>query len=165
MEILLVYGQGILEALGAIALTLVFSRVKISWGTTIVVAFLVAVVVVGIRSLPIVFGIHMLVSIVIIFAYITLMTDAPKTTVFISVFASFFCLAIMEYSLNQIFINLKLLHTQDVVESSRVWMMMGYMQGILMNILAVFLQQILKPQNSWKKKVNKQPSNPANPGD
>ncbi len=154
MDLVLTYIQGVLETLGLIFLALVIARVKIKWRNTIIAAIVITAVVLAIRNMPVVFGMHLPVSILMIFIFITTMTDAPKSLVFMSVFVGFLCLATIEYSLNQLFISLGLLHLEDVAETSSVWMMIGYIQAVLMNILAVLLQLTLKPQNSWKTKIS-----------
>lgn len=154
MDIVLAYIQGIIETMGLVLLVLVFSRVDIKWGRTITAAIVITAVALIIRALPIVFGMHLAVSIILIFLFVINVTKAPKSLVFISVFASFFCLAAAEYSLNHIFISLGILRIEDVAEASNIWMIMGYIQAILLNILAVLLQLILKPKHSWKKKAD-----------
>ncbi len=153
MDIVLTYIQGIIEVLGLISLVLVFSRVNIKLGRTIAVAMIIAGITLAIRALPIVFGMHLAVSVILIFLFITIMTNSPKSLVFLSVFGSYLCLAAIEFSLNQLFISLDILHIEDVTETSKIWLMMGYIQAVLMNILAVLLQMILKPKYSWKTKV------------
>lgn len=153
MDIVLAYMQGIIEVLGLVLLVLVFSRVSIKWGRTIFAAIVITAITLTIRALPIVFGMHLAVSIILIFLIITKMTNAPKSLVFLSVFGGYLCLAATEFSLNQLFISMDILHIEDVTEASNIWMIMGYIQAILLNIIAVLLQLILKPKHSWKIKA------------
>ncbi len=150
MDIFLSYLQGVIEILGSIVLALVFSRVKIKWGRTAIVAAIIAAVIMILRTIPVIFGIHMVACILMIFIFIVMKTTANKSLAFISVFASFVCLGVIEYSLNQLFIYLGLLHIEDVTEASSIWMMMGYMQAVLMNIIAIILQLFVEPLNDWK---------------
>jgi len=155
MDIVLVYIQGIIEILGSISLALVFCRVEIKWRRILLAAAVIAAFMLVLRNIPIIFGIHLIAGLLMIFMLIIMKTEANKSLVFISVFASFFCLAAIEFSLNQLFISLDILHIEDATETSNVWMIMGYIQAVLMNVLAVVLQLILKPRNSWKIKPYK----------
>ncbi len=153
MELIVAYIQGILETMVLVCFTQVFSRVRIRWGRTIIASMVISITVLLIKTLPIEPGVHIVVSVLMIFLFIVKMTRVPKPHVFIAVFASLLCLATFEYGFNLLFISLDFLHPEDVSETSHVWMIMGYVQAVLMNLLAVLLQLFLKPRNDWKSKT------------
>ncbi len=150
MDIVLSYVQGIIEVLGSIALALVFSRVRIKWVKTTLTAAVIAAVMIGIRNLPVVFGIHMVAGIIMTFIFIISVTTADKSRAFIAVFASFLVLGVIEYSISWMLFRLNLLHIEDVGEVRSLWMLEGYIQAVLMNIIAVVLQIFLRPVYDWK---------------
>lgn len=153
MEIILNYIQGILETLGLLLVALTLCRVKIRFRSTIIAAVFITAAVLAIRNAPLIFGIHVVFSIVMIFIFIITMTDVAKSNAFVSVFAGFLFLALIEYILNQLFINLSLLSIEDATGNSNVWMIMGYIQAGLLNLMAIILQRVLEPVNRWKSEV------------
>jgi len=153
------YVQGLIEILGSILLALVFSRVKIIWGRTTVAAAVIAAMMLLIRHLPIVFGIHIAAGVLMIFLFIVWSTNANKSLVFLAVFASFFCLATIEFCLNQVFMYLNVLQIDDATRNSKIWLIMGYVQAVLMVVLALLLRMVLKPVNYWKSEVGKAKDN------
>lgn len=161
MQFALHYAQAIIEILGLISFTLVLSRLDIEWKKSIIPAMLLAAMVLMIRNLPIVFGMHILVIVIMIYAFVATMTQAPKHMVFLSIFVSIFCLASLEFCINQLFIGVGLMPRNMPDANSHMWLIMGYTQAILMNILAILIQQVLKPKYSWNSKAGDYEENDA----
>jgi hypothetical protein len=157
--IVLQYLQAIIEILGLFSFSLALSHVNIKWKKCIIPAMVLAALVLIIRNLPVVFGMHILVIVIMMFIFITKMTQAPKHMVFLSIFVSIFFLAILEFCVNQLFIGIGLMPVNDAPEKGNMWLLMGYTQAILMNILAILIQLLWKPRYSWKSEAGSHEKN------
>lgn len=149
---ILYFLQSIPEEIGIIALSLAYSRVALRWKIIIAGSILLSLLTFVIRSLPVTFGLHMVVCIFVIFILIVKMTYVTGPKAAIAVFASVFTLGLMEYLISEmVFIFMKLdpiVATADKV----LWTKVGLVQAFFMILLALLVSRFYRPlQDGWRK--------------
>jgi len=143
--------QSVPEGIGIIALSLAYARVSLRWKTIIVGGILLSVLTFFIRSLPVTFGLHLVICIFVIFIIIVKMTNVPGPKAVIAVFASVVTLALLEYVVSELVFTFMNLDPVTATADEVFWTKVGIIQAILMIILALVVSRFYKPQpNGWR---------------
>lgn len=102
-----------------------------------------------IRALPVVFGLHTIVALLLIVVVITKTTKVLASRSFIAVFTAAVCLSILELTSHEILFAL--FKTDLSALSSLQWDLAGMPQAVLMVVFAVLVAKYRKPdQDAWK---------------
>ncbi len=150
-QLLLFCAQGIPEMTGVVAFSLALTRVKQRWGVILVFAVILTVVIYIIRSIPVTFGLHTVVGILLCALFIARFTVVPPSISFIVVFASFAVLSLLELTVSELFIFF--LHTEvsQLISDDYAWMLIGLPQAIIMIAIALAIAKYRKPmEGMWK---------------
>lgn len=151
-NIILYFVQSIPEIMGLIAFSLVLARVSLKWDRIIVLSLLLAVVVYIIKILPLPGGIHLIVTILLIFGYINLKTHVSAPKSFIVSFSSLVFLAILEYVLHEGVISISGLGMEELMVRPMLWASIGVFQSLIFIGIAVLISKARRiDEGAWKK--------------
>ncbi len=151
MHILLFLLQGIPEMMGVFALSLALARVPLRWGRILLVGTVLASVVYFVRLLPVTFGLHTIAGVLLLAIFLVKATHLSSSKSFIVVIVSVVVLAILELLINEIFLAFTKLELSEMISKDWSWKLLGFIQVMMINLLAVFVSRILKPvQGAWK---------------
>jgi len=144
--------QSIPECMGLIALSLALSRVPLRWGYIVAGGIIVSLIPFVIRALPVTFGLHLPICIFIIFLLIIKLTYVSPSRAVITVFSSFFVLALLEYIVSSVFFTLTDMDPHQAISNEGLWAAIGVFQSLILNFIALAIAYFLKPiKESWKK--------------
>jgi len=142
--------QGIPEFTGIIALSLVLAGVELRWVRIILAATILAIIIFVIRALPLPFGLHTIIALLLLVLLITKSTYTPTAKSLVIAFASFGALALLEIGINEGFFAVTKLK-QDVLDNYLLWKLLGLPQGLLLIILALLTRKYARPvKGAWK---------------
>lgn len=148
---LLILIQGTIEVSGLMALSLALAKAPVLWGRVIPVAILVTILIWLIRLLPVTFGLHMIVAMLIYIFFIVRTTHNTIPKAFVVVLASMTILAFLEMSINGIYFTLTKTTPEQVIANDLLWKLLGLPQGIILILLSLLVIRIIKPaQGMWK---------------
>lgn len=137
---------------GAVALSLALAGVPLRWERVIAAGTVLCVIIFIIRALPFTFGLHTIVSIMLLVIFIAKTTHVLPSRIFITVFASFATLAILELTMYELFFAITGLDYHATKSNYLLYQLVGLPQALLMNIFAVLASRYKKPvQGAWKK--------------
>lgn len=143
--------QGIPECMGMVALSLAYARVPLRWDHILVAGILIAVVNYLIRSLPFTFGFHIPVMMFIIYFLVIKFTNTTLSRTIIALFSGLATMALLEFVVSNTSFALIKLDPQDIIANERLWAIIGIVQAIILNMIAVFVSRILKPvEGAWR---------------
>jgi hypothetical protein len=152
MDTLYYFLQSFPECAGVIALSLALARVPLRWGRILLGSAFISLICFGIRALPVTFGLHLPISIFIIFLLIIKLTKTVPSRAIISVFASFFALALLEYLVSTVFFALTHIDPNQALADESLWTMVGVIQDAVLIIIALVVPHFLKPnQGAWER--------------
>ena len=150
-KIILFLLQGIPESLGFIACGMALARVKLRWGIILAAALVYTLIIYAIRQLPVTFGLHTAVGILLVAVFIAKATRVKPSISFVCAFASCSVLALVEvlgYEMAE-----KLLHTDinNIISDELMWRMVSFPQAVLLIIIALLIAKYRKPlEGMWK---------------
>ncbi len=143
--------QSIPESMGIVALSLAIARVPLKWAHISLAGILLAIISYVIRSLPVTFGLHLPVMILIIFMLIVKYTNLKPSLAIVAVFTSFFTLALLEYLVSGTFFAYTQTDPEQALSNEKLWSILGIIQAIILNIIALVVPRYLKPtEGAWK---------------
>ncbi len=143
--------QGIPECMGVVALSLAYAKVPLRWGYIVISAVFLVVINYFIRSLPLTFGFHLPVMMFIIYLLIVKFTNSTLSRTIIAVFSSVATLALLEFVVSNVYFSISTLEPQDVIANERLWAIIGVVQAAILNITALIVARIIKPnEGAWK---------------
>lgn len=143
--------NGIPESIGLIALSLALVGVRFLWVRIILAGTVLCTVVFIIRALPVAFGLHTVVGILLLVVFITTTTRVPTSRVFMAVFASFVTLAGLEIIIYELFFAMTKLDFQAIQSNELLWSLVALPQTVLLIIIAVLISKFKKPvPEAWK---------------
>lgn len=143
--------QSVPECMGLIALSLAFAQVPLCWGRIFLGGVLLSLLTFGIRALPVNFGFHLPISILVIFLLIVKLTHVPPSRTIISVFASFFILVLLEMVVSYSYFAITHMTFQEAMADEAAWAIVGVSQAIILNIIALIVARFFKStRRAWK---------------
>lgn len=151
LQTLLFFVQGIPEITGVVACSLALARVKLRWGVTLIFASILTVVIYIIRSLPVTFGLHTVVGILMCTLFIARATKVPPSTSFIVVFAGYALLALLEVFIYELFGRILNMEASQLMLNNYTRMLTGMPQALMMIAIALVIVKYRKPlEGMWK---------------
>lgn len=143
--------QGIPEMVGVIGISLALAGVTQRWGRILLAGTLLAILIFLIRLLPIPFGLHSVAGVLLLTVLIIKTTSVPPSRIFISVFASFAILAVLEIAVHEMFFFITKLNPYEVIANYPLWIKLGMPQAILLVVFALLFARFKQPQKgAWK---------------
>lgn len=143
--------QGIPEMIGLIGLSLALAGVSQRWGRILLAGTLLAILIYLIRLLPVTFGLHTIAGLLLLLLFIIKTTNVPPSRVFISVFASFSILALLEIAVHEAFFFMTKLNPSEVIGNYPLWIELGMPQAVLLIVFAFLVARFKQPQKgAWK---------------
>lgn len=127
--------QGILESIGMVSFAMVLARLAIDWKQVIFYGTVQALIVVGVRSLHLFFGLHTLIGIIVMVVLLSRVFNLNTISAFLSTTVATLVLCIVETSLT-VGITLVTGRPEPIV-SSLEWVVEGMPLGIIMILLAL----------------------------
>lgn len=151
LQTLLFFVQGILESAGIVACSLALARVKLRWGIILAAASVLTAVIYTVRSLPVTFGLHTLVAILLCVLFIARTTRLSPSTSFVVSFAGFALLAILEFPMFKLVALLLNTDINKAISDDLIGKLIGLPQAILMIVIALLISRYRKPmEGMWK---------------
>lgn len=151
METFYYFMQALPECMGLIALSLALAQVPLRWGRILIAGALVALLTFGIRSLPITFGFHLPISILVIFLAIIKSTKVRPSRAIIAVFFSYFNLALLETIVSNVYFSYTHMNYQQAITHEASWAAVGVFQSIILNLSALVATRFLRSsEGAWK---------------
>jgi hypothetical protein len=151
MSTLYFFLQAIPECMGVIALSLAFAQVPLRWGLILKAGSVLSLINYGMRKLPLDFGVHIPVSILLIFLLIIRLTTAPASRAIISVFSGFITLVIIEMAVSSTFFAYTHMTYVQAVKHEGLWCAVGVFQSIILGLIAIIAARLFKSSRSdWK---------------
>lgn len=151
MDTLYYFLESLPECMGLIALSLALALVPLKWGRIFLGGALISLLTFGIRALPVTFGLHLPISIFIIFLLIIKMTDVTPSRSIIAVFASFFTLALLEYLVSTGFFAISHMNSKQALADESLWTLVGIFQDVILIAIALIASKFLKVKGAWKR--------------
>jgi hypothetical protein len=144
--------QSVPESMGLIALSLALAQVPLRWGRIFLGGVLLSLLTFGIRALPVTFGFHLPISILVIFLLIIKLTQSPPSRTIVAVFSSFFALALLELIISNVYFTFTHMNYQQAIKHPGSWAAVGIVQSIILNIIALIVARFFKStRRAWKK--------------
>lgn len=151
MSVLYFFLQGIPEGMGVVAIALAVARVQLRWRYIFLCALLLAVVNYFIRSLPVTFGFHLPVAILLLFILMVRFTNLSPSRTIIAVFSSFVIIALLEFVVSSTFFAYSQMDAQQVIANEPLWAAVGIFQAAILIIIALVISHFHKPNEGvWK---------------
>lgn len=151
MQTLLFFVQGIPEIAGVIACSLALAGVKLRWTVILVFAGILTPVVYIVRSLPVTFGLHTLVGILLSTLFVARATRVSPSTSFVVVFASYAVLALLEVSMHELSSVFLQREVVQLLSEQYTRMLIGLPQAIVMIAIALVIARYRKPREGmWR---------------
>ncbi len=136
---------------GVVACGLALARVKLRWRVILAFACVLATVIYIIRNLPVTFGLHSVAAILLMALLIARFTRVPLSTSFITAFAGFALLALLEVSVYEIVGQLLNVESSYFVFTPYTRMLIGLPQAIILIVIAPIIARYRKPlEGMWK---------------
>jgi len=111
----------------------------------------IALVTFLIRALPVTFGLHLPVTIFMIFILIVKLTNLTPSKTIIVLFTSVVILALLEYLITSTTLAWTHMTADDAITDLTLWTFLGMIQAILLNIIALVVPRFLKPiEGVWR---------------
>lgn len=152
MSIFYYFLQSIPECVGVITLSLVLARVPILWKRILVSAVIFSSVTYIVRSLPLIFGMHLPIFILLLFLAIFVFTNVKPANIIVAVFATMMILALLEFVFSSTFFAVTQLSPQRLDTYEGLWAALGVAQSMVLVIIALFLPKYFRPvEEAWKK--------------
>jgi hypothetical protein len=143
--------QSVPECMGLIALSLAFAQVPLRWGRIFLGGAFLSLLTFGIRALPVNFGFHLPISILVIFLLIVKLAQVPPSRTIISVFAGFFILVLLEMVVSYSYFAFTHMNYQQAMANEGAWAAVGVLQSIILNIIALIVARFFKStRRAWK---------------
>lgn len=143
--------QALPECMGVLALSLALAQVPLRWGRILIGGGLLALLFFGIRALPITFGFHIPISILVIFVAIIKLTRARPSRAIIAVFSSYFVLALLETIVSNVYFAYTHMNYQQAITHQGSWAAVGVFQSIILNLTALIPARLFKAsEGTWK---------------
>jgi len=151
MNTFLYFLQSIPEGMGIIALSLALGRVPLRWGRILAGGMVIALVTFLIRTLPVTFGLHLPVTLFLIFIAIVRLTNLTPSKTIIVLFTSVVTLALLEYLITSTTLAWTHMTADDAITDLPLWTFLGMIQAILLNVIASVVPRFLKPiEGVWR---------------
>jgi len=146
MNTLYYFLQSIPESMGIISLSLALVRIPLKWGRIALVGLLLSISTYIIRALPVTFGLHLPISLLIIFLFIVKTTKVPASKTLMAIFVSFFILAAIEFLVGQVLTGLIGMDVEKAMANESLWTLIGVIQAVLLNVIATIIAIFRKPE-------------------
>ncbi|WP_449240629.1 hypothetical protein [Desulfoscipio gibsoniae] len=151
IQTLLFFLQGVPEITGVVACSLALARVRLRWGMILSFACILAVVIYIIRNMPVTFGLHTVISVLLCALFIAKFTKVPPSASFTAVFASYAILAILEITIYELFFSLLQTEVSQLIPDDYIWKLIGFPHAIFMIAIALAIAKYRKPlEGLWK---------------
>lgn len=143
--------HGIPEITGLLACSLALARVDFRWGIIIAAACVFAAIIYLVRSLPLTFGLHTVIAILLYALFIAKATRVPPSTSFMVVFATMTFLFLVEVPMSVLYVALLETGISKFLTAEVIWHLAGLPQAILLITGALFISKHRKPlQDMWR---------------
>lgn len=151
IQTLLFFLKGVPEITGVVACSLALARVRLRWRIILPFACILAVVIYIIRNMPVTFGLHTVISILLCALFIARFTKVPPSASFTVVFASYAILALLELSIYELTGKLFNIETSYLMSNHITQFLTGVPQTVIMIAIALGITKYRKPlEGLWK---------------
>ncbi|WP_221040059.1 hypothetical protein [Gelria sp. Kuro-4] len=147
--------QGLLEMTGTVGLSLVLARTQFSWKKAFLVGSGLFVVLQIVRHLPLFFGLHTLIGLLISTVYLIRCEKVSVARSFMAAFLSLFFLGLLEFAFNELFLSVLHISGEVVVTNPIRWALIGLPQGIVMILSAWGASRVMKPYSREKDELSR----------
>lgn len=148
---ILTFMQGLIEVSGGIALSMALARVPLRWNIILPAGAVLTLIIFLIRSLPFTFGLHSVVTLLLIIIFMTKTTRVSPAIAFISAFTSFAVLATVELIIHEVTFTILGYEPQQIVADNIYWKLMGMPQAVIMILLALIVSKLrVSKKGAWK---------------
>lgn len=145
MDISYYFLQSIPEEMGVIALSLAVARIPLRWQRIILLAVVLSVITFIIRALPLTFGFHLPLSLLLILLFMVKTTSVSTSRCIMAIFISVFVLAVLEFLVGLMLSGLVDISPQKAIANESLWACIGIGQAVLLNLAAIVTAKIRKP--------------------
>lgn len=135
------------ESAGLIALSLALAGVPLCWGRILVFGSIMTLLVLLIRSLPVSFGLHIIVGILLIVIYLIKTTNVRPVNCFFAVFVSYTTLAVLELIAWKIILSMGV--DPELLLVNPAWKLLGLIQVMPLILLAIITSKLKKPARNY----------------
>ena len=137
--------QSLPESMALIALSLALAQVPLRWGRIIISGALLSLLTFGIRVLPNTSGLHLPISILVIFLLIIKFAKVRPSKAIILVLSSFFILALVEMIVSNVYFAYTHMNYEQAITHEGSWAAVGFVQSIILNLIALIIARFFKP--------------------
>ncbi len=132
-------------------MSLALAGVPLRWKQITILSIMLAVIIFTIRLLPLATGLHTVAVLLITVFVLNKLTRIPLTKSFMVVLISIFTLALVEYIIHGLFLQLSSYDLSLLMSRKILWAVLGLPQVMIMIALAVLAARVIKPRpGTWK---------------
>ena len=143
--------HGIPESIGLISLSLALAGVQFLWTRIILAGTIYSLFIFIIRALPITFGLHTVIGMLMLVIFIAKTTWILPSKSFMVVFVSFAILGGLELTIHGLFFAITKLNFQAVISNHLLYTLLSLPQAVFLIIFALLISKFKKPvQGAWK---------------
>jgi len=143
---------GIPEMMGSLAMSLALAHVPLRWGRIALVGSFISLTIFIIRDIYGLVGFHLLAVILLMFIFLIMTTRVSTSLGFLVVFISVAVVALVELAVQEPFLYLSGMQTEQVIQNQTIWTMLGITQGLIMIFLACIVRKLSRPKKDmWKR--------------
>jgi len=150
-DLLIFLLQGVPETIGTLSLSLALAGAPLRWKQITILGIFLAIIIFIVRSLPLATGLHTVAVLLVTVFILNKFTRVPLTKSFMVVLISIFSLAIVEYVIHWLFLQLSSYDLNLLMSQKILWAVLGLPQAIIIIALAVLASRLIKPKpGMWK---------------
>jgi hypothetical protein len=151
LQIALFFLQGFPETVGVCTFSLALARVQLRWGLILPVSFVMTGIIYVLRSMPVSFGLHTVVMILLWELFIIKATRVAPSTSFMVVFASMALLMLLEFTMIKGAVCLLNMDINEIMSNVFLWKLTTLPQAFLMIGPALLVSKYRKPlEGMWR---------------
>jgi len=128
--------QGIPESIALVVLAFFVAKAKVKWPMAILLGGILAVSAFFIRMLPVTFGLHTIVNIVLLLLFVTYFGRVNLISATVAVFLSFFILVFVETVIHYAMYSILNLSFEEISKNQVLMIISGIPQIVLLFLVA-----------------------------
>ncbi|HVJ49411.1 hypothetical protein [Desulfitobacterium sp.] len=133
--------QGIPEQIAVVALAFIIARIPFQWKRVIPIGIFLALVAYIVRLLPVPFGIHTIVLVILLFILLTIMGRGDVSQAIIATLISFLALVLFEIGSISAFMAIFKVSQETIFDSQLLRIVIGETHVILLFVFAYLLNR------------------------
>lgn len=128
--------QGIPESIALVTLAFVIAKARMDWKKVVVFGIILGISAFIIRRLPITFGVHLLVNIVLLLIFLNIVEKVKLITSIVSVVLTFVLLIVSETIIHVLCVNVFGLSMENILKDQVLYIIVGLPQILLIFLLS-----------------------------